>query len=173
VKLLGRLAGMTLVILAGLAIAAAVLVPRLAGATPYAVLTSSMEPGYPAGTLAVVRPADAENLGVGDVVTYQLKSGQPMTATHRIVAVQHRIDGDLRFVTRGDANSSDDPEPVRPVQIRGEVWYALPYLGHLHRWLPGGQRELAVQAAAAGLLIYAATMFARAWRERRSKEAVR
>ena len=69
------------------ALAAAVVVPRLAGATPFTVLTSSMRPHYPPGTLVVVRPVDTDLLRVGDVVTYQLHSGERDVVTHRIVAV--------------------------------------------------------------------------------------
>ncbi|RYJ02767.1 MAG: signal peptidase I, partial [Actinomycetales bacterium] len=52
-----------------------VLVPRLAGATPYTVLTGSMRPTMPPGTLVVAKPVDPEALEVGDVVTVQLRSG--------------------------------------------------------------------------------------------------
>jgi len=65
----------------------AVLVPRVAGATPYTVLTGSMSPAYPPGTLVVVRPVDLADVRVGDVVTYQLRSGEPAVATHRVVGV--------------------------------------------------------------------------------------
>ncbi len=67
-------------------IAVAVVVPRLAGARPYVVLTGSMRPGMPPGTLVVVRPVDPRSIGVGDVITYQVASGEPDVVTHRVVA---------------------------------------------------------------------------------------
>ncbi|WP_426246450.1 signal peptidase I [Nocardioides sp. LHG3406-4] len=141
---------------------AMVLVPRLAGATPYTVLTGSMTPTYPPGTLVVAKPADPSELGVGVPITYQLDSGQPAVVTHRIVQVQQNSDGEMHYVTRGDANNANDPEPVRPVQIRGRVWYALPYVGYLNSALNGSQHQALVLMVAGGLALYAAYMFASA-----------
>ncbi|OUZ12572.1 signal peptidase I [Aeromicrobium sp. PE09-221] len=148
------------------ALVAGVLLPRLAGATPYAVLTSSMEPTLPPGTLVVARPVAPEQIGVGDVITFQLSSGRPLTATHRVTAVEQRLDGERSFVTKGDANATADPAVVRPVQVRGELWYAVPYLGHLHRWLSGSQRTTLTSVVAGGLSAYAAVMLGGAWRDR-------
>lgn len=54
-----------------------VVIPLLAGATPYTVLTGSMRPGMPPGSLAVVKPVDPHTLGIGDVVTYQVRRATP------------------------------------------------------------------------------------------------
>lgn len=150
---------------------AAVLVPRVAGATPYAVLTGSMQPGLPPGTLVVVRPVAAEDLGVGDVVTYQLRSGEQTVVTHRVVGVGYDGRGELSLQTQGDANDVPDERPVRPVQVRGELWYGIPYVGHLHVWLTGDQRDLLTHGLAALLLLYAARAFLVAARERRRRRA--
>ncbi len=74
------------VLAAAALVLALIVVPLLGGARPYTVLTSSMEPTYPPGTLVVVRTTDASRLPVGTVVTYQLESGQPDVVTHRVVA---------------------------------------------------------------------------------------
>lgn len=150
---------------------AAVLVPRVAGATPFAVLTGSMEPGLPPGTLVVVRPVQPEQLGVGDVITYQLRSGEPTVVTHRVVGVGYDGRGELSLQTQGDANDVPDEQPVRPVQVRGELWYAMPYVGHLHVWLTGSQRDQLTHVTAALLLLYAARAFLVAARERRRRLA--
>ncbi|CAB4738824.1 unannotated protein [freshwater metagenome] len=142
----------------------AVLVPRLAGATPYTVLTGSMSPAYPAGTLVVVRPVDLEDVRVGDVVTYQLRSGEPAVATHRVVGVGWTADGEKVLTTRGDANAAVDAAPVREVQLRGEVWYSVPWVGHLNVLLSPGQHQLLVQLAAGALFLYAAVLLLRGWR---------
>lgn len=55
-----------------------VVVPRLTGSTPFTVLTGSMQPTYPPGTLIVVKPQDAAQLQAGDAITYQIESGSPM-----------------------------------------------------------------------------------------------
>ena len=77
-----------LVVLGAIAVlAAAVVVPRLAGGTPYTVTTASMRPDLPPGTLVVVRAVSFDEIGTGDVITYQLQSGEATVATHRVVAV--------------------------------------------------------------------------------------
>ncbi|HWJ82691.1 MAG TPA: signal peptidase I [Nocardioides sp.] len=161
----------TAIVAVAAALVAAVLVPRLYGATPYTVLTGSMRPHYPPGTLVVVKPVEPEDLRTGDVITYQLRSGRPTVVTHRVTAVSTDLRGDLTFTTQGDANDIPD-EPVRPVQVRGRLWYAVPYLGYADLLLSGKQRHVAVLGAAGGLSAYALLMFAGAVRGRsRRREA--
>jgi signal peptidase I len=150
-------------------LAAAVLVPRLSGATPYTVLTGSMAPTYPPGTLVVVKPVDQDRVRVGDVVTYQLESGKPAVVTHRVTDITHNLAGKTRFTTQGDANESADVEPVRPEQVRGELWYSMPYLGYVNDVISAGQRQWAVLIVAVGLIGYAAAMFVAAFGERRTR----
>lgn len=147
-------------------LAVAVLVPRVAGATPYTILTGSMKPGYPPGTLVVIRPVDTADIHVGSVITYQLRSGEPQVVTHRVVDVGVNLEGETRFETQGDANSVSDPELVRPEQVRGALWYAVPHLGRVNTVLNGHERQLLVYGAAGLLALYAGAMFAGAGRDR-------
>lgn len=153
-------------------VTAAVVVPRVAGATPYTVLTGSMAPAYPAGTLVVVRPVDAADVRLGDVVTYQLRSGEPAVATHRVVGVGWSATGERLLTTRGDANSVADAEPVREVQLRGEVWYSLPWVGRLNVLFTPGQHQLLVRVAAGTLFLYAGGVLLRGWRTRPRRDDV-
>ena len=162
----GRVLAWTLIIGCAAALAAAVLVPRAAGATPYTILTSSMEPTYPPGTLVVTRPVAVDEIRVGSVITYQLRSGEAQTVTHRVIGVGHDLAGETRIETQGDANSVADEAPVRPEQVRGELWYAVPQLGRLNTLMSGNERQLLVYGAAAVLVMYAGAMFAGATRDR-------
>lgn len=163
---LGQVLAWSFVIATAAVLAVTVLVPRLGGATPYTVLTSSMEPGMPPGTLVVVKPVDPDDLAVGTVITYQLESGEAAVVTHRVVAVETAINGEQRFVTQGDANDAPDPEPVLPVQIRGQRWYSVPHLGRVNQLFTGSQRQLAVYGVGSLLLAYAGLMFTSSFRER-------
>lgn len=165
-----RLLSWTVTALLCAVVVGAVLVPRLAGATPYTVLTGSMTPAYPPGTLVVSRPVPAGDVRVGEVVTYQLRSGEPEVVTHRVVGLAYDGDGELRYRTQGDANEAPDAELVRPEQVRGEVWYSLPWVGRLGVLLSPGQHRLLVQLAAGGLLAYAAGLLWRAHRDRRREQ---
>ena len=163
----GRALATAVVVVASLALLAGVLVPRLAGATPYTVLTDSMAPALPRGTLIVVRPSD--DVGMGDVITFQLRSGEPEVATHRVVGVGTTVNGEPVYTTRGDANDVADVEQVGAVQVRGELWYHVPFLGYVGALLTGGQRQGIAVAAAAALVAYAAWQVVQTGRERRRK----
>ncbi|HEY1134871.1 MAG TPA: hypothetical protein VGE77_09860, partial [Nocardioides sp.] len=69
---------------------------------------------------------------------------------------------------KGDANAAADAEPVRAVQVRGRVWYAVPYLGHVGAAFTGQTRQTVVYLVAGGLLLYAASMVVAGLRERRA-----
>lgn len=158
-------------LLLGLAVAvvaAAVVVPRMTGSTPMTVLTGSMTPTYPPGTLVVVRPLPAEEIAVGSVITFQLRSGDPTVVTHRVVGIGYDGRGEKVFTTQGDANEGPDAAPVRPVQVRGEVWYAVPWLGRLNILFSTDQHELMTRVAAGGCFAYVLGVAVRAcWRRPR------
>ncbi|WP_370249435.1 signal peptidase I [Nocardioides sp.] len=156
VRLAGRVLSGALLLAALGVLVLTVLLPRVAGAVPYTVLTGSMAPALPPGTLVVVRPVAPADVAVGDVVTYQLRSGEPTVVTHRVVQIDYDATGAPRFVTRGDANTVPDAAPVQPVQVRGVVWYHLPWLGRLGPLLTLAQRQHLVVGTAVGLLVYAA-----------------
>ena len=162
----GRALATVVVVVAGAALVVGVLVPRLAGATPYAVLTGSMAPAMPVGSLVVVRPSD--HVVVGDVITFQLRSGEPEVVTHRVVGLGTTTQGERRYTTQGDANPIPDSARVAPVQVRGVAWYHVPLLGYASQWL-GGPRQWAAIVVAAALLGYALWQVVKARGERRAR----
>lgn len=159
-----------LLIVAVLAIVV-VVVPAVTGSHPYTVLTGSMEPQYPPGTLVVVRDVDPAEIAIGDVITFQLRSGEPQVVTHRVVGVQLAVDGETTFVTQGDANNTADLDPVRAVQVVGRLWYAVPYIGWINNVVTGPVRAWAIPLAAGGLFAYGVVLFVQAARERRRAAA--
>ena len=162
-----------LVVIAGIA-ALAIVVPAATGSRALTVLTSSMEPTLPPGTLIVTRPTDVEEIAVGDVLTYQLKSGEPTLVSHRVVQRLTLADGEPRFVTQGDNNPQPDAEPVRPVQAVGTLWYSIPYLGWVAQALTGQTRAWLIPAVVAALFGYAAWMLVSGLRDgRRTKRGER
>ena len=136
-----------------------IVAPKIAGATPLTVLTSSMEPGLPPGTLVVVKPIKAEDVRVGDVITYQIRSGDPAVITHRVIAIDSDSTGDLSIITQGDNNDTED-DPVRPIQVQAKLWYAVPYLGWVNNWVNGANKSWIVPVVAGLLFAYAAYMIA-------------
>lgn len=170
-RLTGRGLAAAVLVAAGVALLLGVLVPRVAGATPYTVATGSMEPSLGPGTLVVARPVDPATVATGDVLTYQLRSGEPTVVTHRVVGVGTTAGGERAFVTRGDANEVADATPVRAVQVRGTVWYAVPWLGHVSSLASGQQRQMLGAVVAVGLFGYAGWLVVGELRARRAGAA--
>lgn len=137
-----------------------IVIPQAAGATPLTVLTSSMEPSLPPGTLIVVRPVDADTLAIGDVATYQIRSGEPAVITHRISGITSTSSGEREFEFTGDNNGSADTDAVVPEQIQGKVWYSVPLVGFANNAVNGENRAWIIPGAAALLLAYAGFMVA-------------
>jgi len=152
----GTSVGVFLLVL-GLA-AILIVVPKLNNATPLTVLTSSMEPGLPPGTLIVIRPVAPDNVAIGDVLTYQITSGRPEVITHRVIAVESNSDGELRFQMQGDNNGAPDNELVRPVQVKGKLWYSVPFVGYASQFMNGEARDTIVPIAAGLLFAFSAYM---------------
>lgn len=150
-------------------------VPKVSGSVPLTILTQSMEPTLPPGTLIVVRPVDTDDLQVGDVATYQIRSGEPAVITHRITAVASASDGTRSFTFQGDNNAEPDSKAVMPAQIQGEVWYSVPLVGWANQAVNGQARGWIIPAAAVALLAYAAvtilTGAVQARRQRRTSAA--
>lgn len=114
---------------------------RFAGFEALIVQSSSMEPGIPAGSLAV---ADMEcsygSIEKGDVIIFQAGEGRVM---HRVHAV---TEGGLE--TKGDANRATDGVTTTRRNFRGRVVFHAPYLG----FLAEGMRRLLPVAGV--LLVY-------------------
>ena len=121
-KICGFLSGILLVVLA--ALAGILIIPKVMGYEEMAVLTGSMEPNYPVGSLIFVKEENPENLQVGDVITYRL-SGDTVV-THRVVEINK---DEQSVITKGDANESNDGSPVPYSKIVGEAKGKIPYLG--------------------------------------------
>ncbi|MFE4503760.1 signal peptidase I [Rhodococcus sp. NPDC056743] len=150
-------------------LAVMVVVPRLTGSTAYTVLTGSMEPAMPPGTLVVVKPTPSEDLATGDVITFQPVSGDPAVVTHRIEGIYYTAEGERQIHTRGDANNVADSWSLVPEQIRGRVIYTVPYLGQVNSVISGQSRSILITVVAAGLIVYAVWMGISAIRDKRRK----
>ncbi|MGJ8720476.1 MAG: signal peptidase I [Salinibacterium amurskyense] len=144
-----------LVVLVG---ALVIIVPNLAGALPLTVLTSSMEPGLPPGTLIVVKPIDTDEIAVGDVITYQIESGKAGVITHRVTGITNSSDGSRTFTLKGDNNDAADELQVLPVQVQGKLWYSVPWIGYVSNFVNGSAKTWLVPIIAIALFVYAGFM---------------
>lgn len=103
-------------------LAALSLLSHLGPIGAYVVLSSSMEPSVPKGSLAVTLPLGASGPAEGDIVAYG--AGENVVV-HRVQTVGE--DGSV--TTKGDANDDADPVPVDPAAIVGRLLFSVPHLG--------------------------------------------
>ena len=150
------------------AIVVLTLIPRATHGVALTVLTGSMTPGIPVGSVVIDRPVDPGTLHVGDVATYQVAPNKSEYVTHRIVKIDTSKTPTL-FTFKGDANRGPDITPVPATAIRGKVWFHVPHLGSIRDALHtrGGLAGVAILALAG----YALYMGASSLTDRRKAHA--
>ena len=105
-------------------------VPSMFGHTVFRTLTSSMAPSIPRDSLIVVRKCTAEEVQVGDVITFYSTDPDLNGAvnTHRVTEISQTETG-LSFTTKGDANALEDRYQVPADHLIGKVVFVSVLLG--------------------------------------------
>ncbi len=134
------LASLALTLAAALGVLAVLLLalgPHTGQYRTLTMLTGSMTPQFPAGSVVVVTPERAEDVEVGQVMTFHAPTPDRHVVTHRVIAVD-RTGAQTVVRTQGDANPS--PDPWDAVLQDGIIWRArgaVPYLGFALQELRG------------------------------------
>ena len=104
---------------------------RLIGLQPYTVISGSMSPKYPVGSMIYVKKTTAAELKVNDPITYTLESGT--VVTHRIIEILPDEDNPtvVRYRVKGDANDDADGEPVHIKNVIGKPVFCIPLIGYV------------------------------------------
>ncbi|MEV8338416.1 signal peptidase I [Leucobacter sp. NPDC077196] len=97
------------------------------GLRPLVVISGSMEPGIPTGSLILTRTVPAADLKIGDVVTVPRPDGRG-PVTHRVVEIDEMEQGPVELELQGDANAAKDPQPY-VVNEAGLLQLTVPGLG--------------------------------------------
>lgn len=96
-----------------------VLQPSVFGVSTAVVITGSMEPAVSVNDMVVIH--EQESYEPGDIVSYESGS---MLVTHRVTAAT-----DGGYITKGDANNTDDGEIAREAVV-GKVVLVIPKVGY-------------------------------------------
>ena len=143
---------LTTIMLLALAILAGLLIiPTLLGFKSLAVLSGSMEPKYPVGSIVYAKEIDPTLLKVGDVVSYSI--GEETLVTHRVFKMMPE---EMQLLTKGDANETEDINPVPYSSIVGKVQFHAPYLGYVSIY---AKTPLGIVAICAVLIIMILLIF--------------
>ena len=99
---------------------------NIGGFMMFRVVTGSMEPTIPIGTLLVTREVDIHTIQVGDIICFrtQLSEIWGKIVTHRVVNITMSESGSLLLETKGDANLVSDIFYVDYTNFVGKViWH--------------------------------------------------
>lgn len=101
-------------------------VPRVLGYNIYTVISGSMEPAIPTGSLVYVKGVAPAEVKEDDVIAFYGARDSSAIITHRVVA-NSEIMGE--FITKGDANKTKDMNPIPYADYIGRVELSVPVLG--------------------------------------------
>ena len=125
-----RILGLLLVLLV-IAFCLALLLPPLFGCQVYSITSASMEPALPKGSIIYVKETPYGDINVGDIIAYDRSIQGDYELEGAVIAhrvVEKRVVEGL-FITKGDANQTEDLNPVSYNQIIGTVVFHMPRIG--------------------------------------------
>lgn len=105
--------------------------PSLLGHRLYIVESGSMLPTLKINSMIIAKELPASEIEVGDILSFYGKNVD-VRITHRVVEIQN--DGES-FITRGDANNTNDPNPVTKDKVIGKVIFSIPLVGLIFKIL--------------------------------------
>ena len=107
---------------------------KLFGLEPYTVISGSMEPEYHVGSLIYVKKTSVEELEINMPITYTMNGG--VVVTHRIIEIiKDESTGQVKYITKGDANKDADGTPVTFDRIIGRPVMHIPLLGYVSHFV--------------------------------------
>ena len=101
-----------------------IIISKIQGIEYKVVLTPSMEPELPVGSLLVIKPTEYEDIKIGDDVTY-IRSNSNVVVTHRVIQKE-----DGYITTQGIANDIAD-NPIAYENVIGVVKFNIPKIGYI------------------------------------------
>ncbi len=113
----------TMLIVAVFALTLPLSIPRLLGYEVFEVISGSMEPDIPVGSAIYVRAVDATDVQVDEVIAFH---DADAVIAHRVV--ENRTT-QSEFVTKGDANNTEDSDPISYEALIGVVALHVPLVG--------------------------------------------
>ena len=124
------------------------------------VQSGSMEPNLGVGALVVARPAEAAELGKGDVIVFS-PQGKGTLVMHRIVRREATPQGEV-FVTKGDANDAEDPWLVPAAGSGWRIERSVPMVGYALGFARDPRASIVLLSAAGGWMMFG--LLRRIWR---------
>ena len=144
-----------------LAACLSLVIPKLIGYQPYVVVSGSMEPAIPVGSIVYSKKVDPVTLQTGDVIVFIDPARGTTPITHRVVSNDQDTG---TVITKGDANEREDADPATYDNIIGKVAAHIPRFGFIAATLTSTLGKIV-----AGLLLLEAWLLIEIGRRRKAE----
>lgn len=116
------------------------IVPKAMGYQLYAVVSGSMEPAIPTGSLVYVKYIEPGEIAADDVIAFYGTDADGSIITHRVVSNSEAMG---QFITKGDANEENDLNPIPYANYIGRVERTVPKVGGIAQTATGEYGRIA------------------------------
>lgn len=131
-------------------------IPMLFGYGIVHIETGSMEPTIKTGAFILIEKTEAAEIQADDIITF--KSDDPkikgLPNTHRVKEIVKNDDGNIEFITQGDANYTTDEQTAKGEKIYGRYVTTLTVLTAVYRIISKPYVFWPIILIAIGLFIY-------------------
>ncbi len=158
----------TIILLAVILSALPLAVPKILGYEIFSIVSGSMEPTLPVGSVVYVEHCAVSEVRPGEIIAFR---DDDTVVTHRVIETRPQ---EGAFITKGDANESTDIQPTPYWELIGRVKMCIPILGKLLALYSSREGKIVlVFFAMSGLLfrMIASRMKAQLERDRAKKAA--
>lgn len=101
------------------------------GLRAYVVLSGSMSPTIPVGSLVLTRNISPNAYRPGLIVAFPAPGNRQATVLHRINRLRRNNAGAVEVITKGDANVGTDLWVLNLASLEGSMMVGIPWLGYL------------------------------------------
>jgi signal peptidase len=98
-----------------------------------------MRPELEVGDIVIIQEIPVEEIQKGDIIQY-FDPDMPIPVVHRVHEITMEENNKF-YITKGDANSDPDSDPIVSDQIMGKSVFTLPKIG----WIPIAIKEFLYQ----------------------------
>jgi len=100
------------------------------GVQPTIIYSGSMQPALDVGDVIIISEVSIDDIQKGDIIQYRVEN-MTIPIVHRVYDISG--EGDTKvFITKGDANSNPDTDPILAENIMGKAVFTIPKVG----WIP-------------------------------------
>jgi signal peptidase I, archaeal type len=100
--------------------------PVLGNYRLFNIVSGSMEPHIPVGSVVITKTGGTPSIAKGDVISFESNN---IVISHRVYDIYTQNNGEKVYSTKGDANKNVDPDVIFSSQIIGKVVLHIPLLG--------------------------------------------